>query len=90
MNRPRLRLGTHLLPGIAAVGTFVVIAGTVLTAEFGQAAGFPGNITETIGLALVNLGPADGYLVALILIGLALDAALDGAIYLARREDGDR
>lgn len=90
MNRPRVRLGTHLLPGIAAVGVFVLIAGTILTAEFDTAVGFTGSVAETIGLALVNLGPADGYLVALILIGFVLDAALDGAVYLARREGGDQ
>lgn len=40
-TRPELRLGRHLLPGLAAVGLFVVIAAAVLAAPLGSAAGFP-------------------------------------------------
>jgi len=40
-TRPELRLGRHLLPGLAAVGLFAVIAAAVLAAPLGSAAGFP-------------------------------------------------
>lgn len=40
-TRPELRLGRHLLPGLAAVGLFVVLAAAVLAAPLGEAAGFP-------------------------------------------------
>lgn len=47
-TRPELRLGRHLLPGLAAVGLFVVIAAAVVAAPLGSAAGFPdeGPLTE--------------------------------------------
>ncbi len=40
-TRPRLRLGRHLLPGLAAVGLFVVVTAAILAAPLGSAAGFP-------------------------------------------------
>lgn len=96
-TRPRLNLGSHLLPGIAAVALFAVLAVVFLTASFEQAAGFPADasITANIGYALLDLQqlgtiPTEGFLVALIVIAVVLDAALDGAVMLARREGEDR
>ena len=55
----------------------------------GLAAGAVGNI---IGDALVALDeaasiPSEGFLAAFLIVAVALDVAVDGAIYLARRED---
>lgn len=92
-TRPRLRLGRHLLPGLVAVALFGVLAFVTLRAEFDEPAGFPGDasVTADIGFALINAPTtieAEGFLVAFILIAFVLDAALDGAVYLAGREDG--
>ncbi|PSQ29187.1 hypothetical protein BRD03_00170 [Halobacteriales archaeon QS_9_68_17] len=91
---PIVRLGRGLLPGLGAVALFAVFAYVFLTASFGDAAGFPAgeSITENIGLAMFNLAelqtvPGEGFLVALIVIGVALDAALEGSIMLAKREE---
>lgn len=92
-TRPRLRLGRHLLPGIVAIGLFVVFAVTILRAEFAEPAGFPEDesIIENIGFALLNIDagaiPAEGFLVALIAIAVVLDAALGGAVMLATRDE---
>nr|WP_305882604.1 proton-conducting membrane transporter [Haloplanus ruber] len=88
-----MRVGSHLLPGLAAVALFVVIAVAVLRASFGDPQGFPsdGSITASIGYAMFNLDmgavPGEGFLVAFIVIAIALDAALDGSILLAKREE---
>jgi len=82
-----------MLPGLAAVALFGVMAWVFLGASFGDAAGFPGgaSMVDTIGYALIDANPteipSEGFLAALIIIALVLDAALDGAIHLARRED---
>ena len=92
-SKPELRTGSHLLPGLAAVALFVVIATVVLRASFGDPQGFPsdGSITASIGYAMFNLDmgavPGEGMIVAFIVIAVALDAALDGAILLAKREE---
>ncbi|PSQ60053.1 hypothetical protein BRD18_01875 [Halobacteriales archaeon SW_7_71_33] len=177
-TRPRLRLGRHLLPGLVAVGLFVVLAVGVLAAPLGSAAGFPrvtvdrgdgtvahtltaadvaaeregdttyavvsvpadgervsleripmvdhgeaavgpgaqvegvdrsaepgpetgvhavarrGSITESIGYAMFDLRsvqplPAESFLVVLLLVAVVLDAALEAAVYLARRGDDE-
>jgi NADH-quinone oxidoreductase subunit J len=95
-TKPRLRLGKHLLPGLAAVALFGVMAGTILTASFGDPAGFggPESITRNIGYAMFDLTgllevPTEGFLVAFMVTALVLDAALEGAVYLAKREAGD-
>jgi NADH-quinone oxidoreductase subunit J len=90
--------GSHI-PGLAALGLFVVMALVFVTAQFGQPAGFPdGSIVGNIGSALIGVQdvvpsegniPTEGFLVAFILIAIALDAALDGALMLAKREGGD-
>jgi len=93
MSRPRLHLGPHLLPGVLAVALFTVFALVILQGEFTAEPGFPdGSITETIGFALLNVTPEEGpsaenFVPALVLIALVLDAALDGAVHLASRED---
>ncbi|WP_136588674.1 NADH-quinone oxidoreductase subunit J family protein [Salinigranum halophilum] len=92
-TRPELDLGSHLVPGLAAVALFAVMAGAFLTAQFPEPQGFPAdaNVTASIGYAMFNLDfgsvPAESFLVAFLIIAIALDAALDGAIILARRED---
>jgi NADH-quinone oxidoreductase subunit J len=95
-TRPELDIGSHLVPGLAAVALFAVMAVTFLSAEFPAPQGFPdgANITASIGYAMFNLDfgtvPAESFLVAFLVIAIALDAALDGAIILARREsDGE-
>jgi len=93
MSRPRLDLGRHMLPGLAAVALFCVMAWVFLGASFGDAAGFPDGVSVvgTIGYALIDANPTEipteGFMAALIILALVLDAALDGAIHLARREE---
>jgi len=95
MSRPRLKLGPPLLPGVVAVGLFAVMAWVFLNASFGEPAGFEegASVVDSIGFALIDVTdagiPTEGFLVALIVIALVLDAALDGAIHLARREEDD-
>jgi len=92
-TKPSLRTGSHLLPGLAAVALFAVIAMAVLRASFGDPQGFGPDapITASIGYAMFNLDmgavPGEGMIVAFIVIAVALDAALDGAILLAKREE---
>ncbi len=91
-SRPHFRIGSHLAPGVVAVALFLVMAYVALGADLPTAAGFPAaeSVTENIGFALFNVPttiPTDGFLVAFILIALVLDAALDGAVLLARREE---
>lgn len=93
INTP-FRLGRFLLPGLVAIALFGVFAITFAVAgtEFGPSDGFSDDIsiTEELGLALVDAASlTDGGLAALILFALLLDAALDGAVYLARRQGGD-
>jgi NADH-quinone oxidoreductase subunit J len=96
MTRPRLiDLSGRLVPGLVAVALFAVFAGVFLTAELGAPTGFPGDgsITASIGYAMFNLQelsdvPSEGFLVAFIVIAIALDAALDSSIMLAKREEG--
>lgn len=94
-TRPQFRLGRHLLPGVIAIAVFAVMAAVILRADLGDTAGFPSDasVTADIGMALLNAPttiPTEGFLVAFILIALVLDAALDGAVYLAGREKGGR
>jgi NADH-quinone oxidoreductase subunit J len=100
-TKPELKLGSHLLPGLAAVALFAVLAATFLTASFGEATGFPADaqITASIGYAMFNVGvdqvpgtlvESEGFLVAFEIIDLVLVAALAAAILLARRETDGR
>jgi len=94
-TRPRpIDFDRSLLPGLAAVALFVVMATVFVTANFDVAAGFPAgeSIVAGIGNALIGIEsavPTEGFLVAFILIAIALDAALDGALMLAKREEGE-
>jgi NADH-quinone oxidoreductase subunit J len=91
-TKPELDLGSHLVPGLAAVALFAVMAGVFLTAQFPEPQGFPAdaNITASIGYAMFNLDfgnvPSESFLIAFLIIAIALDAALDGSLILARRE----
>jgi NADH-quinone oxidoreductase subunit J len=97
MSRPRLvPLDRRLLPGLIAVALFAVIAAVVLGHEFvGEAVGFDGvSVVSGIGYALIGASdlaavPVESFLVALILIAIVLDAALDGALMLAKRDGGE-
>jgi hypothetical protein len=79
------------------VGVFALFAAVVFAAEFGSIAGFTDggiSIVEDMGYALIGSpgeGTIDGtedFLVALLLVAILLDAALDGALLLAKRDDG--
>ena len=90
-TRPRLNLGSHLLPGLVALALFVVLAATFLTASFPTPQGFGGApITPSIGYAMFDLGggelPSEGFLISFEIIDLVLIAALAAAVMLARRE----
>ncbi|WP_436910032.1 hypothetical protein [Halosimplex marinum] len=94
-SRPRLATDVNYVNGLAAVALFAVMAYVFLTSELGDPAGFPdGSIVASIGYAMFNMVdqaaiPAESFLVAFIIIALVLDAALDGAVTLARREDDE-
>lgn len=94
-SRPQLRLGRHLLPGLAAVALFAIFVLLIAGATFDEYAGFPTeeSILENIGFALLNIDaggiPVAGFLVAFIAIAVVLDAALGGAVMLATRDDED-
>ena len=81
-------------PGLAAVALFGVLAAVVLgsASGFGAAKGFGDvSIVHNIGYALfdIDLGgiPTEGFLAAFLIIAIALDVALDSAVYLAKQED---
>jgi NADH-quinone oxidoreductase subunit J len=94
-TKPELKLGSHLVPGLAAVGLFVVMAATFIGASFPNPQGFAegANITASIGYAMFNLDfgqvPGESFLVVFIIIAVTLDVALDGAVFLAKREDDE-
>lgn len=90
-TRPRLHTGGKAA-GVAAVGLFGFLAAVFLTAGFGAPQGFPeGSVTASIGYAMFNLPAGDiggeGFLVAFIVVAIVLDAALDGAIMLAKKDE---
>jgi len=82
-------------PGIAAVALFGVLVAVILSSAsgFGEPAGFPAgeSVVHNIGYALfdIDLGEiaSEGFLAAFLIIALALDVALDSAVYLAKQED---
>ncbi len=95
-TQPRsIDLDRSMIPGLAAVALFVVMAAVFVTAEFGTPIGFEGqgSLVAGIGNALVGITSEElvpeGFLAALILIAVVLDAALDGTLMLARRDGGD-
>ncbi|WP_416839169.1 NADH-quinone oxidoreductase subunit J [Haloferax sp. DFSO52] len=91
-TKPQLKLGSHLVPGLAAVALFVVMAVVFLGASFPNPQGFAegANLTASIAYSMFNLdfGTVEGesMLVAFEIIDLVLVAALVGAVLLARRE----
>ncbi|QCS43219.1 hypothetical protein [Natrinema versiforme] len=98
---PKLRLGKTLVPGLLAVGLFAVMALITLNASFdpmtaAAGAGFPDDvsITAELGYALFGydslqqIGGTEPFLAAVLLVAIALDAALDAALVLAKREEG--
>jgi len=88
MTNPRI-------PGIAALALFGVLVAVILNAAggFGDPAGFPAgeSVVHNIGYALfdIELGgiPSEGFLAAFLIIAIALDVALDSAVYLAKQEE---
>ena len=82
-------------PGAAAVALFGILEGVILGASgaFPTPAGFPADaaIVTNIGYALFDINirsiPTEGFLAAFLIIAIALDVALDSAVYLAKRED---
>jgi len=104
MSRPELETGTSLWPGVAAIGLFAVFAAVFLGTDLSDPVGFGENaaIMKSIGAAMFNIDPAavtsdgahvagEGFIVSFILIAVVLDAALDGSLMLAKRdeEEGD-
>jgi NADH-quinone oxidoreductase subunit J len=91
-TKPELNTDLNFLPGLAAAALFVVMAVAVLRASFGDPQGFgpDAEITASIGYAMFDLDmgsvPGEGFLVAFIVVAVALDAALDGSLLLAKRE----
>jgi NADH-quinone oxidoreductase subunit J len=79
----------------------VVIAAVFVGVSFPAPAGFGENaaITKSLGAAMFDIAPGqlmdegqtavpgEGFLVAFLIIGVLLDAALDGAVMLAKREE---
>lgn len=90
-----ISLDRSTLPGLLAFALFTVMAAVFIGAEFDTAEGFPAGESIVAGIGNSLLGITDGglvvegFLVSLILIAIALDAALDGALLLAERDGGD-
>ena len=95
-SRPEFADDLNFVPGLAAVALFAVMAAVFVGAGFESAtAGFPADvsITASLGYVLMDLNgtalaeATPGFLAAFIIIAVLLDAALDGAVFLADRED---
>ncbi|MGM0604220.1 MAG: proton-conducting membrane transporter [Halobacteriota archaeon] len=84
---------SSMIPGLAAVGLFVVMAAAIASSAFGTPVGFPEgeSIVAHIGYALFDLDmgtiATEGFLAAFLIIAIALDVAVDAAIFLAKREE---
>jgi len=96
MSRPRLTDELNPLAGLAAVALFGVLAAVFLTAEFGAPQGFEQGVSvmDGIGYALFDLVDqsslvTEGFLFAFLAVAVVLDAALDGALMLARRDEDE-
>ncbi|EMA60609.1 hypothetical protein [Halorubrum kocurii] len=97
MSNDGSRSRGRLVPAVAVGLLFAIMALTVLSADFpAEAAAFPADasIVHNIGYALFNLGeyelgsvPSEGFLAAFLIAAVALDVAVDGAVYLAKREE---
>jgi len=102
-NRPQLNTEGSLVAGVAAAALFVVLAVVFATVSFPTPVGFGESaaITKSLGAAMFDIVPgvlmdegetavpAEGFIVAFILIAVVLDAALDGALMLAKREEDE-
>jgi len=100
-DKPSLNTEGNYVAGLAAVALFVVLSVVFVTASFPAPAGFPDGaaVTKSLGAAMFDIVPSavmddgesaipgEGFLVAFLLIGVLLDAALDGAVMLAKREE---
>jgi len=100
-DKPRLNTEGSFVAGLAAIALFVVLAAVFTGVSFPAPAGFGEGaaITKSLGAAMFDIAPsaimdegetavpAEGFLVAFIVIGVLLDAALDGAVMLAKREE---
>jgi NADH-quinone oxidoreductase subunit J len=91
-TRPRLHTETSKAAGIIAVALFGFLAAVFLTAGFGSPAGFgDGSVTRSLAYTMFDLPGGDiageGFLVSFITIAIVLDAALDGAVMLAERDE---
>ena len=93
-TRPELSDDSNLVPGLAAIAFFVVVAVSMVTTTYGDAAGYEAgsDITASIGNALFNFtgGGATvegaGFLAVFFIIMMVLVAAIVVAIMLSRRE----
>jgi NADH-quinone oxidoreductase subunit J len=101
MSRPRLQTDVSLWPGLAAVALFGVLAAVFLGASLPEPAGFGADaqIVKSIGAAMFNVDPSaimdegaiesEGFLVLFVAIAIVLDAALDGSLMLAERDEDE-
>ncbi|MFC7073881.1 hypothetical protein ACFQJ7_03010 [Halovenus rubra] len=101
---PRLiEINRSLVPGLIAVVLFGIMSTVFLTADgtavfewaYTDPNAFPDtSIVAAIGYTLIGatehgIESTENFIVALILIAVLLDAALDGALMLAKRDGGD-
>ncbi|RLM90566.1 proton-conducting membrane transporter [Haloarcula sp. Atlit-7R] len=98
-TKPELQTEGSFVAGLAAIALFVVLGAVFMGVSFPAPTGFGegASITKSLGAAMFDIEPgllvgdaavpAEGFLVAFILIAVALDAALDGALMLAKRDD---
>ncbi len=97
MSDDTSKRGGRIVPAVAVGLLFGTLALTTLSADFAaEGAGFPADasVVHNIGYALFNLGaydiatiPSEGFLAAFLIAAVALDVAVDGAVYLAKREE---
>jgi NADH-quinone oxidoreductase subunit J len=86
----------RLLLGLIPLALFGFIAAVVLTTDFVTAVGFESgglSIVEDMGYSFIGAPElaeleTEDFLVPLVLIAVLLDAALDGALMLAKRDGG--
>ncbi|MDZ7730797.1 MAG: hypothetical protein U5K37_07615 [Natrialbaceae archaeon] len=102
MTGPRLHRGASISAALLAGVLFVVMALVAIATPFSEPAGFPTSvsITAEIGYALFrslpsgrfrgSLGHTEPFLAAFLLVAVLLDAALDAALVLAKRDGGDQ
>lgn len=93
-SKPNIKRDLDVVSGLAALALFVVMVAVFLTATFDAPVGFEegASITASLGYAMFNITggfvpiAGEGMLAVFLIIALVLDAALEGAIMLARRE----